>query len=756
MVAASSKEAVRFIRQTHLWVNVFGAHRAPLSTSTGRVGNGPVADKLRPAHMNRPMLRHTAAALLLFSVLLAGCRGCDSEVKKVNPSAGVAPPQLNFGDVKVFTTSTLPLTLRSLSKASLTVTGITIENGSAPGGASAFAVISQPEVVGGLEDVQVQITFVPAEAVAYEAVLQVATNDPENPTIPVLLSGVGELPNIVVTPACSVVDAGCVATSREIDFGSEAFARQVPVPATKLPTVAIVNEGKVELVVSSLEIGGADASAFTIVGNTVLPDVLPTGERVLLLENGEGVSVPIRFKPTSEQQQTYAAEFIVRSDDPDESEVRITLRGALRDNLAPTICANVTRVVSPDNLTTNYGAPSDWAPLLVPPPTGYDFTQSRAIEPRSTVSLSAFSSADPATCTTDPEDERTGLTYAWTVESAPTGAGTVGLGGAANPNATFLPFATGEYVLKLSVRDAQAHETSTTLKLLVARKEDLVAQLSWGSLDGGYAGVDLDIHLIRPFSSSGADPFSGAFSYFDESRPDASVPEKTSGDRNGFADTIRGQVSGANYDWGDPGQFDDPRLNLDNEGNLEPLLENVSLNFPENDPLCAAGPCRYKVMVHMFKDTRPTAPNPACLVSAGCSDGDQCNCSDPARRCVANEAPRGDAGVGAGQCVLSPQVNVKIFVRARATPAAEIPLPPELLTVPAPCHMVYVADVWWPQRGAPDGGTALDGGSEPVVIARSTAAAPLITRYGYRTQGSLACTPDTQIAGQAWYSQQPR
>jgi len=43
------------------------------------------------------------------------------------------------------------------------------------------------------------------------------------------------------------------------------------------------------------------------------------------------------------------------------------------------------------------------------------------------------------------------------------------------------------------------------------------------------------------------------------------------------------------FDWGETGTSDDPRLNLDDTGSGV-LVENVSLNYPEHDPKCDAAP----------------------------------------------------------------------------------------------------------------------------------------------------------------------
>jgi hypothetical protein len=300
----------------------------------------------------------------------------------------------------------------------------------------------------------------------------------------------------------------------------------------------------------------------------------------------------------------------------------------------------------------------------------------------------------------------------------------------------------------LTVTDTAALATSVTLRLRVARKEDLVAQLSWGGVDGGFTGVDLDLHLVRPASP--------VFGFFEEGAS-AGSPGTTSGDLNGYSAAVGKNIPGFNFDWGQPGSADDPRLNVDDTG-LGQLVENISLNGPEHDPACASGPCRYKVLVHYFKDARDPAAATACSVDSSCSDGASCQCG-AAERCVANEAQSASFPSGAGRCFTAPTPVVRIYVRGRPTPAAEIPLAPDAWALGAPCQALHVADVVWPRAGAPDGGTALDGGSEPVVLAVGPLSPGGLSRYGTRTSGDLACTPDLTLVAPtgsvSWYGPTP-
>ncbi|MFZ5469413.1 MAG: choice-of-anchor D domain-containing protein [Myxococcota bacterium] len=680
-----------------------------------------------------------ALSLLGMSLFFAlgGCRGCDDSVSKVPPTIDVQPPQVDFGKVKAGGEAERTLTVKATTNAPLVVSAVRLTDGSAPGGAAAFEVLDAPTQVGPLSSHTLRILFRPAELLAYEAVLQVDSNDDERPTTSVLLSGEGATPKIEVTPECASA-RGCTGSVTidppAIDFGGEPLVRLLPLPLTALPAVTFVNAGEVDLLVSRLAFEGSDAAAFSFASGAGLP---AQGE---LLAPTEGRNIAIRFKPTSEQQQSYRAELVVESDDADRPQVRVALQGTLRANLPPRICANITRVIPGDgSAPVDHNTPQDWAPLLVPPAGGYDFTATRDLRPKSTITFSALSHAtDETLCTTDPEDGRSGLSYQWSVLLAPPGAGTVTLGGATNATATLTPkagsgFATGEYLVELLVRDQQGHTTSTTLKFVIALKEDLVAQLSWQ----GFADVDLDLHLVRPSSPP--------FSFFEEA-----PTGKTSGDVNGWSATVLKNNAGLDFEWGAVGTADDPRLNLDDTGSGQ-LIENISLNYPENDPACASAPCTYKIYVHYFRDARQSNPA-ACTVTGTtpCVDGAPCDC--PAlTRCVANSAPPGSPATGAGKCFAPPQPVLRIFIKANPTPAAVIPLPTDTLPLPAPCQLLYVADVVWPAKNAADAGS----GATPSIVVQSTAASLNLSRYGYRQANSTQCSPNTTQGAIDWYALEP-
>lgn len=693
-------------------------------------------------------------------VLGAGCRGCDDTTRAVKPVVAVTPTQLNFGQVKVGAASELPVKLTSESQTSVQILGATFRDGAIPGSASAYEVVALPSSVPQFSDESFQVRFRPTAFQDYGATLVLSTNDEERPQVEVTLAGEGAHPNMSVIPECNA-SLRCTGTvtlePRTIDFGEEPLQRAVQIPTTELPKVNVINESAVELVVTRLEIQGVDSSAFTFDP----PAQLPAGG--LTLQPGEGVNFSIRFRPTLASQDAYQAELVVEGDDPMKPSVTVALSGTRRDDLPPIVCANIIRVKPEGETELRYDSKEAWDLVRTPPASGYDFTATRDIRPKSEVRFSAVSDvADDRACTSDPEDRRTGLTWSWAVTKAPAGARSVALSGATTPTPVLTPqstVATGEYEVTLTVTDTQQNSTTVPIRFAVVPREDLVVELSWNGEQGAWANVDLDLHVVRPSSTTAGQPFSGVFGYFNEG-----ANGETSGDINGVSENLR-KAQGFDFNWGQPGLFDDPRLLVDDTGSGQ-LIETISLNFPENDAACATGPCTYKVLVHYFEDRRVHASPALCSVDlTSCQDGESCSCTG-GERCVADQAPASAAPQGPGKCYDPPEPEVRIFVKANPTPVAVIPLdtlmPPDQVPLGAPCQMLYVADIVWPAKAMGDAGTP-DGGTEevPQVIVRGAGGdgriTPEIGRFGERAAGGLSCAPNgTSSTNEPWYEVAPR
>jgi hypothetical protein len=660
----------------------------------------------------------SSLALLLGLLSASACeRGT---TRTIEPSVQLSTETWDFGTVKVGASNGLTRLLSSTERAEARVLAVTVK----PEG-SGFQVRSAPSTVGALTSEPLVVVFEPREERLHEAWLTVETNDPSRPRLTVPLLGKGAYARAEVRPVCDA-SAGCLGLASldpvTLDVGAEPIHRLLAAVPSTLPRVRVRNVSDVELSFNLVQVQGADAAAFRLEG-VALPKTLSAG-----VAN----DVLVRFLPPVERTTPYEATLVVRTDDPETPEVRIPLVGRVRPNLPPTVCANLIRVKPPGfEPETDYGGSEWWAPLLVPPPSGYDLGSSRRVTPGSVLTFSAHSAADATACTADPEDGRIQLQYRWRVLSQPAGGRAVILAGETTPQPQCQVFALGDYELSLTVEDVQGHTTSVPIRFRAELRRDLVAQLSWAGMEG--AGVDLDLHWVQPSATVDDQPFSGAFAFFNTGRAGG-----TSGDLNGASFLAMPALNG-DYDWGELGDYDDPRLNLDDVGE-GPLLEAISQDRLENDPRCATGSCTYKLMVHYFQDRRAPTSATACTVT-GCKDGEACGCPS-GQRCVANVAPSGVSPTGAGRCFVQPSASVRIFWGGK--PWAELPLAPTTLTLGAPCQLVYLADVIWPSR------SELEAGAVPKVVPVMKTA-----RFGMRAPGSLGCSPNTLVDGEPWYGRDP-
>lgn len=642
----------------------------------------------------------------LVTLALSACK--ETKVQKIAPTLAVDGLSVEFGPVRVDTTKDLTLPVSAANGADVQLNEVLLE------GDPAFTLDTPPTSLRGLTTEQLALHFSPTAAGDVTTTLIIRSDDELKPEVRVPITGRGAYPKVELIIGCET-SAMCEATVTQappsITFAPEPFVRLRPIDPATLPTLRVRSTGEVAAVMNGLTLAGADLAAFSFVGNAALPD------GGLVLAPMQEASIPVQFRPTADTQQAYSGEVRLSTDDPTSLLTAIPLSGNLRPNFPPVVCANVATVRPVGAQPRDYDLPRYWDEVMGAD-GGVDLSQLRDVPPRAEVVLSALSSPDETKCTTDPEDGRLGLSWAWRLTSTPSGSTPPVLTNANTPRATLRPSATGLYTAELQVTDSQNNVGTTTVTFEVAVKNDLVVQLDWT----GGSGVDLDVHLVRP----GAQPFAPF------APGDAGL---VSGDMNGYSATSR--ADGGTFDWGFMGVFDDPRLNFDDTGGGA-LLENVSLNGPEGADSCATGPCTYGVFVHGFRDSRNDAGVVPCFVDggAGCLDGESCGCAN-GTVCVASSAPAGAPALGAGRCLNPIAPVVRVFLKGSATASLSVPL-----TLGAPCQMVHAADVVWPQRGT-DAGITVTAGSG-------------VTRYGIRGGGGLQCAPDGPQAGVPWYSLQPR
>ena len=224
------------------------------------------------------------------------------------PDIDVQPNPFNYGSVLVGDTASQVFTISNNGTADLTVSSITVggadasmfrvsvSSGGSPCGA--LPVILPP---GGSCTVEVSLT--PTREGSISAQLEVVSDDPDTPTFTVNLTatGVTPVPDIDVRP-------------NPYDYGS------VLVGDTVSQVFTISNNGNGDLTVSSVTVGGADASMFAV---SLSGRSSPCGSLPVVVPPGGSCTVEVSLTPTREG--SISAQLEVVSDDPDTPTFTVNL-----------------------------------------------------------------------------------------------------------------------------------------------------------------------------------------------------------------------------------------------------------------------------------------------------------------------------------------------------------------------------------------------------------------------------------------------
>lgn len=645
------------------------------------------------------------AILPLTLVALAGCP--EERTEAVAPQVELGATSVKFGTVRVGVPGEGKLTIHSRSRSPLSITTLELQpDPAAPGGAAAFQIAAPVDVVVGDGSQDLLLRFTPPAVGDFRAVLVIGSDDPdpEDALQKVALEGRGGVPKIRVTPECNPPCAGfaVVADPPAIDFGQRPMLRTddsgrvINEPAW--PRVVLANDGEIPLTLVGAGFQGSPGFSSKQSLNAAGAVVAP----------GEAVPFDLVFDPFDASPAPYEADLVIESDDEAQPTAKVHLKGELAPNKAPLACASIVEVLQPDG---SVDVPSAFGAAV-------------AVQPgeRGLVKLSAFSDhfvaglhpnemakGDLSLCTTDPEDGRQVLKYRWTVLEKPAESAAVVFADA-TPEPSFRADAVGHYVLGLEVADPQNKTASATVAFDALPQRDLAVELSWEK----QPSVDLDLHLVKP-GPCGAK----ANCLFDRA-----------GDASGY---VAGKTGGV-FDWGEEGKaYDNPRLDLDDQGD-KALIENVSLNRPENDPACATDSCVYDVYVHHFKDWRAGSPTAPLCPGKPCTEGATCGCETTG------------AGAGtvcvSGRCVSPIRARVKVFIKptpAHPEAALVVPLDPEVVGIPGPCFTWHAARITWPSKAA----LAADPNAMVTVSAPGQAGQRSFLYYGKLDPKSFACAPNT-------------
>ncbi|MGH1366100.1 MAG: choice-of-anchor D domain-containing protein [Calditrichia bacterium] len=213
------------------------------------------------------------------------------------PDIDVQPAALNFGNVGVSDDSLLTISIGNRGTAELQVTSIDVIGADASEfslpNVPVFPIVIQP---GGAE-VSVDVRFSPTTGGVKSGFLIMVNNDPDENPLDVALSGTGVFPDI---------EPSAVA----LNFG------ELPAGSDSLRALGISNLGQGNLLISSLQLVGANASEFAFQAPPLPIKVTP---------GGSAAQVIISFNPTFKGSKV--AFLSIVSNDPDENPLFIQLDG---------------------------------------------------------------------------------------------------------------------------------------------------------------------------------------------------------------------------------------------------------------------------------------------------------------------------------------------------------------------------------------------------------------------------------------------
>ncbi len=157
----------------------------------------------------------------------------------------------------------------------------------------------------------IAITFSPTTAGSMSANLEITSDDPDESSVIVALSGTGTEPDINVTDSIDPTD------DLQMDFDSivESFSSAPEI-------VTISNTGSSDLSVSNIQLTGTNPGEFSL---DVNGGTTPCAGTAFTISAGDNCTVAVTFSPTT--TGSMSANIEITSDDPDESSVIVALSG---------------------------------------------------------------------------------------------------------------------------------------------------------------------------------------------------------------------------------------------------------------------------------------------------------------------------------------------------------------------------------------------------------------------------------------------
>lgn len=241
--------------------------------------------------------------------------------RSVGPDINPFPPRLTFGVVAIDGRQEKVMAIQNAGNAPLTIFDLQL-NASAD-----LQLLARPELPAMVEpgrSLDLDVVFTPSDAGVDEGLIVISSDDRDEPTVEVEISGVGGVPT-----TCSIG----VAPS-QVTFGLVERGRRAVLP------VEIRNAGAQPCTVTQLALAGA--AEFTL-ANSVPAEIT--------VSPGAVHRVPVAYQPTDYGDHTTALSF--GSDDPGQPQVRVPISGS---------SAQSSVLVVPSSIDFNVVPVTCWSP----------------------------------------------------------------------------------------------------------------------------------------------------------------------------------------------------------------------------------------------------------------------------------------------------------------------------------------------------------------------------------------------------------
>lgn len=243
-------------------------------------------------------MRRAGFAWFAALVVSVGVAGCDSdETTTVKPKLLWNPAVVDFGERPVLDELKKPVSLLNVGAASLTIRNMRVE------GDEAFVLVEPLGELPGGSEREVFVQFTASELAEYAATLLIESDDEDNPSVEIALTGIGSTKaDVVIEPL--VLDFGRVGESR-----------------SKVQRVRVTSTGTADLKIRSIKFSEETSKAYTFVGSTRTPQTL--AGRVAGTEDAFA-EVTVKFSPTALANDPQGT-LILETTSPDHARVEIAL-----------------------------------------------------------------------------------------------------------------------------------------------------------------------------------------------------------------------------------------------------------------------------------------------------------------------------------------------------------------------------------------------------------------------------------------------